>query len=225
MDLRGERRAARHRAVRRARGGRLKAGTAHRADRRRGHEHHALHVGNDRAPEGRAALASRRALRVPRAHRAKWRDVRRPHARRHAALSHDGRALDDRDGAAERRARVPAGLESRGGGPAHRGGANHIAVSRADALPRSGVAARSHAIRREQRDHARLRGRADGEHARARRRARVPAPQIPEPPRQHRGLHLHRVRSRAREADVRRPARGLRPRAHRPRRSRAPRKP
>src|SRR5207244_913858 len=82
---------------------------------------------------------------------------------------------------AERCARVPAGLESRGGGPAHRGGANHIAVSRADALPRSGVAARSHAIRREQRDHARLRGRADGEHARARRRARVPAPQIPEP--------------------------------------------
>ena len=56
----------------------------------------ALHLGHDRAPQGRAALAPRGALGGARATRAARAAPRRPHARRDAALPHDGHALPAR---------------------------------------------------------------------------------------------------------------------------------
>ena len=80
------------------------------ASRARGSVAAALHLGHDRAAEGRAAPAPRRARRRPRPCRAEPVRPRRAHARCHAALPHDGRALAAGDGARRRDLRLPAAL-------------------------------------------------------------------------------------------------------------------
>ena len=74
---------------------------------------HALHVRHDRQAEGRAAPAPRRTRRGARPCRAESLRPRRAHARRHAALPHDGRALAAGDVADRRQLRLPAALRRR----------------------------------------------------------------------------------------------------------------
>ncbi len=90
----------------------------HAARRRRRLVGHALHLRHHGAAEGRAAPPVRRARRGDRPCRAKslppkssrrW----RTHARRHAALSHHGRALAAGHVARRRRLRLPAPLRRR----------------------------------------------------------------------------------------------------------------
>ena len=81
---------------------------------RAGGEPDALHVGNDRPAEGRPALAPCRSRGRPLASAPARLPRRRPDSRRHAALSHDGHALPDRDVARRRLLRLPARLERRG---------------------------------------------------------------------------------------------------------------
>ena len=74
----------------------------------------ALHLGHDRAAEGRAALAPRRARGGARAARPARAAARRPHARRHAALPHDGHALPARGERLRRALLQPARVPRRG---------------------------------------------------------------------------------------------------------------
>ena len=106
------------------------------ARRRRRLVGHALYLGHDREAEGRAAPAARRAGGGGRACGAKPVRLRRTHARRHAALSHHGRALAPRHVADRRRLRLPAALRGGEGARPHRGRADHQPLSGADALSR-----------------------------------------------------------------------------------------
>ena len=92
------------------------SGAGCRAARRcRGLVGDALHVRHHGAAEGRAAPPARRARRRGRACGAKSLRPRRAHARRHAALSHDGGALAAGHVAHRRRLRLPAPLRRRRG--------------------------------------------------------------------------------------------------------------
>ena len=90
--------------------GRAGCGAARRC---RGVVGDALHLRHDRAAKGRAAAPARRARRGGRARGAKSLRQRRAHARRHAALSHHGRALAARHVADRRRFCVPAPVRCR----------------------------------------------------------------------------------------------------------------
>ncbi len=96
----------------------------------------ALHLGHHRQAEGRAAPAARRARRRARPCGAEPLPQRRAHPRRHAALSHDGRALAARHVADRRRLRLPAALRRGARAGTDRARADHQPLSRADALPR-----------------------------------------------------------------------------------------
>ena len=97
----------------------------------------ALYLRHDRPAQGRAAPPSCRTRGGARACRAEPLRARRAHAWRHAALSHDGRALAARDGAGRWLLRLPAPLRRARSARPHRARAGDHSLSRADALSRS----------------------------------------------------------------------------------------
>ena len=111
--------------------------------------------------QGRAAPPARRTRRGARPCGAESLSDRRAHARRHAALSHHGRALAAGDVADRRRVRLPAALRRRPGAGADRGRADHQSLSGADALPRPAASRALHGRRRQLGAQARLRRRLD----------------------------------------------------------------
>ena len=125
----------------------------------------ALHVGHDRAAEGRAAPPARRTRRRARPCGAEHVSRGRAHARRDAALSHHGRALAARDVADRRHVRVPAALRCRARAGADRRREDHQSLSRADALSRRAASSWLRADRRHERAQARLRRRLDDRRA------------------------------------------------------------
>ena len=167
----------------------------------------ALHLGHDRAPEGRAALAPRRARRGARAARAARAPPRRPHARRDAALPHDGHALPARRERLRRRLLQPAGVPRRRRARRRGARAADLAVPRADALPRHGRRAARAPARRLERARAGLRRRAHDRRARRALRRGVRAGGVREPLRLDRDLHVHDPRRPARQAGLCRAAR------------------
>ena len=80
-----------------------------------------LHVGHDRAAEGRPPLARGRPRRRPRPGAAARLPARRPDARRDAALPHDGHPLAARDAPRRRLLRAAGSLGSGGGAAPDRG--------------------------------------------------------------------------------------------------------
>ena len=111
-------------------------GRSRAAGERRGLVADAVHVGHHRQAEGRAAPSTRGAHRGARARRPELLRLRGTHARRDAAVSHDGRAFaagarDDR-----RPIRLHAEVRRGRGAEGDRGRARHAPVPRADAVPR-----------------------------------------------------------------------------------------
>ena len=96
----------------------------------------ALYLRHHRQAERRAAPPARRTRRRGRACGAEPLRARRTHARRHAALSHDGRALAAGDVADRRPLRLPAALRGGKGAGADRGREDQQSLSGADALSR-----------------------------------------------------------------------------------------
>ena len=86
---------------------------------------------------------------------------RRAHARRHAALSHHGRALAHRHVADRRRLRLPAALRCRARARTDRGREDHQSLSGADALSRPLASRAIQDDRRQLGAQARLRRRSD----------------------------------------------------------------
>ena len=96
----------------------------------------ALHVRDDRAAEGGAAEPCGRPRRRPQPGAPAWLPPCRSHARRDAALPHDGDSLPARD-ARRRRVLRPAGpVGSRRGAPPDRAGTHHLALPRSHAVLR-----------------------------------------------------------------------------------------
>ena len=87
--------------------------------------------------------------------------VGRPDARRDAALPHDGHPFARRDAPRRRLLRPAGALGRRRGARADRQAAHHVALPRADALPRPRPPPRRRVGRRLVRARARLRGRRD----------------------------------------------------------------
>ena len=131
------------------------------ARRRRGLVGDALYLGHHRATQGRAAAPARGARRRARPRGAKSLPLRRAHARRHAALSHDGRTLAARDVADRRHLRLPAALRGGARARADRGREDQQSLPRADALSRSRPPRAFRGHRRVVGAQARLRRRAD----------------------------------------------------------------
>ncbi len=111
--------------------------------------------------KGRAAPPARRARRGSRPCRAKSLCPWRAHARRHAALSHHGRALAAGDVAHRRRLHLPAPLRRRRGARADRRRTRQQSLSGADALSRPRASSAVRGKRRELGAQARLCRRAD----------------------------------------------------------------
>ena len=120
---------------------------------------HALHVGDDRPAEGRAALPSRRARGRALAGDPARLSLRRPHARRDAALPHDGRPLAARDEPDRRLLRLPGELGCRAALRPDRGGARSRSLYLAPTLFHDLVHARRSASRHLVGRGDRLRGR------------------------------------------------------------------
>ena len=164
----------------------------------------ALHLRHDRPAEGRTPLACRR----PRGRTVAGAPARvcvgRPHARRDAPVPHDGGPLASRD-APRRRMLCAAGALGRGRGPApDRGGADQLALPRADAVPRPRPPSIARLDRRRLGSRARVRGRRDALDARPPLRGGVLTGGVREPLRLDRGLHLLDRARPGREAGLRR---------------------
>ena len=168
----------------------------------------ALHVGDDRPAEGRAAQPRGRPRRRLVAGAPARLRLRRPDARRDAALPHDGDPLPRRD-APRRRVLRPAGaVGRRRGAPAHRERADHVALPRPDALPRPRPPPRARPARRLVRPRARVRGRRDDVDARPPLRRGLRARRLRQPLRLDRDLHLHDRARPAGQARLRGPPGG-----------------
>ena len=102
---------------------------------RRGRVADALHLRHHRPAQGCAAPASRRARRGGRAGRAVQLRRGRSHARGHADVPHDGRALVAVDGHCRRHAGLPAALRARRGAAPDPDREGHQPLSRAHPLP------------------------------------------------------------------------------------------
>ena len=151
----------------------------------------ALHLRHDRPPQGRAALPSRRPRRRLVAGAPARLRLGRSHARRHAALPHDGDPLAARDAPRRRLLRPAGALGRRRGARADRGAAADLPLPGADPVPRPRPPPRPCAPRPLVRARARLRGRRDVVEPRPALRRGLSTGGLRQPLRLDRGLHVH----------------------------------
>ena len=183
----------------------LASGRARRraARRRRSLVGDALHLRHHGAAEGRAAPPARRTRRRGRACGTESLRARRTHARRHAALSHHGRALAARDVADRRRFRLPAALRAGQALELIAAEKHQQSLSGADALSRP---CSPSAVRRERRQlgaQARLCRRADDRRPAQEAYGGIQARAVRQSLRLVGNLHLHHRPERAGESPAR----------------------
>ena len=165
-----------------------------------------LHLGHDRPAEGRPALAPRRPRRRLVAGAPARLPLGRPHPRRDAALPHDGDPLARRDAPRRRLLRPARALGCGRGARLIEGAADHVALPRADAVPRPRPPPRARRLGHLVRARARLRGRGDDVDPRRALRRRLRAGGVRQPLRLDRDLHVLDRPRPAGEAGLRGPA-------------------
>ena len=167
----------------------------------------ALHLGHHGAAKGRAAPPARRARRGGRPCGAKSLRERRAHARRHAALSHHGRALASGHVAHRRRFHLPAPFRRRRSPQTDRRRARDQSLSGADALSRSRSSSAVRGKRHELGAQARLCRRADDRRASEETAGGIQARPVRQSLRLVGNLYFHHRPERAGKARLRRPRR------------------